>query len=309
MNDRMPEEEVDAVLSSLSEKRRADRTQACPDERTWLAVAGGTLTEQSPESLLKHASECAYCATLLKEAIADFSDDPIPGQEFTGKRFAAAARTELPAARPDPNPIARWLALAAGLVLLVVAGRFGISYFAEQRASSLMAEVEKTARFTPFRFTDAQYAPAHLTRARSSDVPLSALNAGQWIAWAGQRAETNVLRARIAIAQGTLSNEPERLEQAAKDSGSQPALLNDVAAALATRAERDRDQKSAEKALQVVDQALVASPSFPEALFNRALILNLLNRPTQACAALAAYRAVEKDVRWVDEASTRIVCN
>ena len=318
MNDQRPPDEPGAVLEELRARGPAVRTENCPEETQWLEVAGGTLRDEQATKLLRHAAECCHCAGLLNEAQSIFSDEAQPGEDriVTGKRFARVVAREKPWPRSAADRF-RWLRIAphGALGWLPVAAMalvgvwFGVPQFAQRHAATLVAQAEAKTRFSSFRFSGAPYAPTGVTRSQAAAVPVSVLDAAWWIRWAGKGSEAGLLRARIALAEGDTAQAPERIQQALNEGGTTPELLNDLATAWAARAEQTRDGASAERALQAVDEALAKAPSLPEALFNRALILNLLNRPQQACAALAAYREVEKDPRWNDDAAARLFCS
>jgi tetratricopeptide (TPR) repeat protein len=311
MSDYHPHEQMDAALATLRAGGPSIRTVSCPQETQWFEVAGGTVPDELSATLLQHAAECFYCAQLLKEALHVFSDESHPGEDevVLSERFAEVVAREERRKRKSIDP-RWWLPIAAIIVLTagLAAWRFALPRYAEQHAATLMAQAETGTRFSSFRFSGAPYAPRRVTRSQAAEIPVSVLDAAWWIRWASEGSETSVLRARIALASGDTAQVPERIQQVLNQRGPTPELLNDLAAAWAARAERNRDDMSAERALQAVDQALAISPSFPEALFNRALILNLLNRPEQACAALAAFRAADKDPRWSDDATARLFC-
>jgi tetratricopeptide (TPR) repeat protein len=311
MSDYHPHEQMDAVLATLRGGGPSVRTMSCPGETQWFEVAGGTVPDELAATLLRHAADCSYCAQLLKEALRVFSDEPHPGEVevVTGERLAKVVAREERWKRKSIDR--RWWLPIAAIILVAVglaAWRFALPRYAEQHAATLMAQAEAGTRFSSFRFSGAPYALTRVTRSQAADIPVSVLDAAWWIRWAGEGGEASVLRARIALASGDTAQVPERIQQVLNQRGPTPELLNDLAAAWAARSERNRDEASAERALRAVDQALALFPSFPEALFNRALILNLLNRPEQACAALAAFRAAEKDPRWSDDATARLFC-
>ena len=318
MNDQRPPDETGAVLEELRARGPAVRTVNCPEDTQWLEMAGGALRDEQATKLLRHAAECCHCAGLLNEAQSIFSDEPRPWEDgiVTGKRFATVVAREKPWSRSSPNRFGwfriapagslGWLPVAA---MVLVGVWIGVPLFAQRHAATLVAQAEAKTRFSSFRFSGAPYAPTGITRSQTADVPVTVLDAAWWIRWAGKGSEAGLLRARIALAEGDTAQAPERIQQALNEGEATPELLNDLATAWAARAEQTRDGASAERALQAVDQALAKAPSFPEALFNRALILNLLNRPQQACAALVAYRAVEKDPRWSEDAGARLFCS
>ena len=128
-----------ALLKSTSPGAPGD----CPPDAVWNQLAAKIATVDS-ERYLDHAARCEHCGTMLREAIADFTDELTPGEvtliaglgtsmpEWQG-RFAAQLRdSEFPAAVSHRGD--RWrsfalailkpapLALAAALVLPLLLG-------------------------------------------------------------------------------------------------------------------------------------------------------------------------------------------
>ncbi len=104
--------------------------------------------------------------------------------------------------------------------------------------------------------------------------------------------------------QGT-SRAIQNLERAARGKGNTQAL-SDLAAAYAERACRDRAPYDLVRALNTVERAVTEDPSLPEALFNRALILERLHLKSQAREAWKRYRAIDPDSGWSREAVRHI---
>jgi hypothetical protein len=312
MSNDMPDRDMNLLLASLRDTDRGV-TQDCFDEVVWFEVAGGCVPDEVATVLLPHASVCPRCSRLLAQAIEDFSDERAVEPAFvTGKHLSRAVKRGIRQSRLS------WVAAtgfwrAATVVLLFAVGsgawHFWWPYFAEQRAASLLAQAEAGTRFSAFRFSGQPYAPTRLARSVSPNVPACALKAQQWTRWASGDARATTLRFRTMIAANEPHENPEQLEQVINRTVPTRELMNDLAAVWAASAERDRDPSKAVTALEIVDRALALSPAFPEALFNRALILNLLNRHGQACDTLVALRAAEKDSRWSKDLSARLLCN
>lgn len=83
-------------------------------------------------------------------------------------------------------------------------------------------------------------------------------------------------------------------------------LLNDLGVAHLAVAERDQQLLPALRALEAVEQALVADSMHLSALFNRALILDRLYLVASARRAWSRYLSVEHDAGWRGEASARL---
>lgn len=83
---------------------------------------------------------------------------------------------------------------------------------------------------------------------------------------------------------------------------SDAAAWNDLAAAQLVGAVRDDDPSRLARALVAVDAALEAAPAFPEARFNRALILETLGLRDQARQDWQSYLALDGGSAWAVEA-------
>src|SRR5215203_3329010 len=97
----------------------------------------------------------------------------------------------------------------------------------------------------------------------------------------------------------------QNLEKAARESGD-AKILTDLATAYVERACRDHSPYDLVRALTTVDRSVTADPRLPEALFNRALILERLHLNRQAIEAWTRYQAVDHDSDWSREAERRI---
>jgi hypothetical protein len=132
-------------LASLRSGGDLPRQDHCPVDEEWLSVAAGLLPAERFENYMNHAANCDHCATLLREAVADFADELKPLEEdlIAGlasstpewqRRFALGLRDGQFPEKASPPPGYRWrtvlgavlrpsyLALAASLILLFVLG-------------------------------------------------------------------------------------------------------------------------------------------------------------------------------------------
>jgi CHAT domain-containing protein/tetratricopeptide (TPR) repeat protein len=93
-----------------------------------------------------------------------------------------------------------------------------------------------------------------------------------------------------------------KVAEAKKDA----AIWNDLAAARFTAGTRTDDASQLASALAAADEALRIDPASPEALFNRALIVERLGLRQQARAAWERYLAVDATSDWAREARERL---
>jgi tetratricopeptide (TPR) repeat protein len=83
------------------------------------------------------------------------------------------------------------------------------------------------------------------------------------------------------------------------------AIATDLAAALIARARWSGDAKDQERALVLSNEVLQRQPQSPEALWNRAVALQLLQQKREALAAFDGYLQVDSDSPWAKEARDR----
>jgi len=62
------------------------------------------------------------------------------------------------------------------------------------------------------------------------------------------------------------------------------------------------DQSDATRALESFDKSLTLTPALKEPWFNKALLLERMNRPADALAAWTKYLELSDDQAWRDEA-------
>jgi CHAT domain-containing protein/tetratricopeptide (TPR) repeat protein len=94
----------------------------------------------------------------------------------------------------------------------------------------------------------------------------------------------------------------QKLEVATREKGD-AQILSDLAAAYTERACRDHAPYDLVRGLNTVERAVTADPGLPEALFNRALILERLHLKSQAKEAWKRYQALDRDSGWSREAA------
>lgn len=104
---------------------------------------------------------------------------------------------------------------------------------------------------------------------------------------------------------GQASEAVAELEEAVARNPDDAAGWNDLAAARYTIAARSADPQLLPSALSAVDRALRLRPAFAEALFNRALILELLGLRREAEQAWQSAAMAERDPRWRAEAEEK----
>jgi CHAT domain-containing protein len=112
-----------------------------------------------------------------------------------------------------------------------------------------------------------------------------------------------------AIAQtilGRCRDAAETLQRLTSSGHADAAVWNDLSATLYCAATRDDDPSQLAEALVAVDAALRANGAFPEARFNRALILEALGLRDEAREAWEAFLRVDGSSGWSDEAREHV---
>lgn len=108
------------------------------------------------------------------------------------------------------------------------------------------------------------------------------------------------------VAEGSSRDAAERavhkLETARQIGPPTAGLLTDLAAAYLVRAQRNSDPADLVRSLASADAALHQNPRYPQALFNRALVLTYLELRRPAIDGWERYLAVDAESKWAGEA-------
>jgi CHAT domain-containing protein len=154
------------------------------------------------------------------------------------------------------------------------------------------------------------WAPARHTQSRQPCQEEADLEetAGQILSEADRTGSVDSLHAAgvARVLLGSFEEGLSRLERVSHLTPRNAEVWNDVAAARYARAVGDDDPQRLPSALSAVDRALLLSPSFPEARFNRALILTRLGMRNEAIPAWRSAQTAEHDHGWAAEANRRL---
>ena len=278
------------------------QSRFCPDPQTLAAFADGQLTGADLVAVVEHLDTCDACtgdvALAIREAGAGEDRAPhappapvVRPRRWTTPWLAAAAAAVLgvlllpPLARTlRRSPVERLVALAPTAARVVeprLSGGFAWSpYRGPDRSSRVTAD--------PAQMKLAGAAGEMIERAQRDPSAQAQHGAGV--------AMVLTLNADAAIG---------KLEMAAQGSPS-AQTWNDLAAArYAAAADHDRTALYP-RALAAADAALALDPALPEALFNRALILERLGLVDEARRAWSRYLASDASSKWADEARARL---
>lgn len=276
----------------------------CPGPEILAAFVAGTLSGAELKMTEEHVNDCEDCQSTVGEA----------ARASRGDYGDFAQLVPIAARRRDPQRTKRWLiALAAAAVI-------GIVYVGVPRDRSEDARVRELAEAMPrdHRYLEARlsggfrWAPLR-TVARSERAPLDAGEmkvigvAGELLEkTAGDLSSSGQHARALAHLLAGRATEADALLTKVADAKKEAAIWSDLAAARYTAGVRTDDPSYFAAALAAADEALRTDPQFPEALFNRALIIERLGLRHQARAAWERYLAVDRTSEWAREAQQHL---
>lgn len=266
----------------------------CPSLETIGAFVDGRFKDREREVIADHLASCETCYFVFSEAART-------------RVTAQPQQAEVVPFRPRRMTwqIAVGLAAAATIVLAVnLWGPFGAN--GEERALTSLVTAVGTARTFEPRLTGGfTYAPVRGPVRGATNVDLSP---DTRIAIA--EIEKQYAARPIAAAAAIIAGDPDRaisiLEAASQQSPTDAKILNDLSAAYLVLAERSNASADTGRALSTANRALEIDRLMPEALFNRALALQMLGMADDARAAWQSYLTIDDRSGWADEARTRV---
>lgn len=279
----------------------SDDSSRCPTPEEIAAFVAGSLEGAELMRLKEHLKSCDDCRLVLAEAARVDRESEEAEQE---------ERSPEPV-RPRKRIRPWWLAAAAAaLAGLVVLRPWPTSVRQQPDVTKLLVEaVPHDARYVEPRLSGGfPWAPLATVRRGAND----SLDPRQMkiIGAAGevleQAANDSSARGRHATAVAhLLAGRPAEaaalLEKLAASSPSASVWSDLSASHYAAAIERDRPTQLA-RALTAADAALRLDPKYPEALFNRALVVERLGLRAEAREAWTRYLAVDATSSWAAEA-------
>ncbi|HET8796548.1 MAG TPA: CHAT domain-containing protein, partial [Thermoanaerobaculia bacterium] len=262
------------------------------------AFHDGLLDAGERGAVVEHLAVCDLCVGFIR-----------------GARLAAQETEAAPAPAPLPFNRRRWLLAAAAVVVPMLAA--GSYYLLRgDRAGgvqTLIAASPETYRTIEPRLTGFRWAQLRRIRADAEAPPdaegLKLAGAAGDVLARARDDDSAVARRAVGVA-SLLVNDTvratEALQRATSSDPENAAAWNDLAAALYTSAVRDRRAADLPEALAAAERALRRDPEFPEARFNRALILEQMGLRTEAAGAWRDYLAVDASSKWAEEARLRL---
>ena len=267
---------------------------ACPDSELLGAFAEGRMNAAERARMIAHLDGCERCQAEVATLAA-----------FAGESAGSVAR----------GPARWWLAAAAvfialaGAWLVMQRGRSGRDVAPLVAASDALGYRPVQARLTGgFGWAEFRGAVRSTSEARTPARLKLAGAAGETL----QRAESDrsaEAQHAAGVASLLIEDPAAGIERLAKLTAEQPRdaeAWNDLAAAHLDAAIRFGRASEVPLALAAADRALRIEPKMPEALFNRALVMERIGLLDEAGRAWQQYLAVDAESEWAREARARL---
>lgn len=266
----------------------------CPSLETIGAFVDGRLMDRERETIADHVASCEACYFVFSEAA----------------RTQVVAQTKSNLVSFPPRRVTWKVAMsglaAAAMILLAVNVWYPFGANRDQQAlEQLVAAVGTERTFDPRLTGGFAYAPVRgAVRGSTKTVNLSP-DVRIAIAEIEKQYAAKPVAAAAALVAGDANRAIDILEANAQLRPTDPKILSDLAAAYLARAARTNSTDDASRALAAANRALEIDRLMPEALFNRALALQMAGM-ADARIAWQAYLTIDDHSGWADEARARL---
>ncbi len=282
------------------------------------------------ETLVQHSASCDHCGPLLREALADFSDETSSAEEelvfslrssnrewqeqMAAKLAKSGSSLGILAWMREHLEVPRIPVWTYAASVAALCGAALVFYVRQPSIDQLLAAAYTDQRTFELRMPNADYAPVRLVRGSSQrsrmDRPTALLEGEARIArelmknprsprWLSARGRAELLErdysSAIASFQKALEFEPNSY-----------VTLTDLASAFFERAEARNSQPDYNLAIESLNRALNIKPDDPVALFNRAVAQERLHHYDPAIEDWRHYLRVDRTSAWVQEARQRL---
>ena len=277
-------------------------SSACVDAATIAAFVDGTLDATGRARVVSHLASCPDCSELVGEVIRTDEDlaQPLASPESSPDSGVSPGKV-LWMRRRGLAAVGGLVAIAASLVLLFLNRGAPLDPLVAIVGDERLILARPTGGF--------HYGPLRSAVRGSGDA--ANLQLAAEVMRLRERAERTKAAGDLhayGVAQlvaGDINGAIDALQSASRLTPDEARTVADLGAAYMTRFVARGDQRDATAALDALDQALSLSPSVKEAWFNRALLLEQVNRPSDALAAWSKYLELTDDQAWRDEAVRR----
>ena len=279
---------------------------ACLDDETVASFVEGTIDAEGRTHVVAHVATCADCYELVAEVLRTDS-------ELEPKAVVPPVPFPVPPPTASPVPVLtparsnrRMFVAAAGIIAVAASVFFVVS----NRGSQLdpLVEIVGNERLTLARPTGgfrygALKSPVRGAReVQSYQLQAEALQLQERAA--GSKSPRDLHAAGVALMLvGDFAESVSLLQSASQAEPRNAQYKSDLGAAQMTRFVNRGSDSDATAALATFDEALSLSPSLPEALFNKAALLQQLERFSEAVAAWNTYLEAAAEPEWREEAT------
>ena len=284
----------------MAEHQPVGVTSACPDANTIAAFVDGRLDAADRARVVQHLASCADCSELVGEVVRSVDELPADGrsQPETDRASDQPKGKVLWMRRRDLAAVGGLVALAASLVLLLLSRGSPLDSLVAIVGDERLIVARPTGGF--------RYGPLRSPVRGSGDTANLQLVAE--VTRLRERVERTNAAADLhayGVAQlvaGDTAGAIESLQSASQSQQNEAQIVADLGAAYLTRFANTGDQADATAALDSIDKALARAPALEEAWFNKAVLLEQLNRPADALAAWTKYLELPDEQGWRGEA-------
>jgi CHAT domain-containing protein len=321
--------EANRKLALLRMTASGDRGELCPSDEEWMNVAAGLADKEASQKMLGHAASCDHCGPLLHDLVREFSDSMSPEetqivasldssssnwQKRMAARLSVSSVSRERNARLSPSLQSwKWPAFGCAAAALAAVLVWVLLPRPERRVERLIAEAYAERRNLEPRISGAEFGPVRIQRAQQTshmDSPASLLEAEKEITNNLAKYPSDPFwlqsRARAELLEGNYNGAIDNLGQALAAKANSPSLLTDLATAYSQRADATSNTEDFGKAIDLLGQALKASPRDSVALFNRAVISRKALLFSQAIEDWKTYLEIEPTGKWADDARARL---
>lgn len=278
-----------------------------PPDETLAAFADGRLNPRDREEMIEHLASCDDCRSVY-DAICGAQDEGVIerapdivhgsfGKPMIATLAAAAAATIVFFTPPVQKEVAKW---RSG----------GVSELVEASASAKDRVSEgRLAGGFPYKPVKPVLRGENKNKTGAIDSEnYELLAAAAEIDHEDKTPSAKVLRARglADLVLGERKSAIAHLEAALRAAGEEdPVILNDLSAAYLAESKWSDDEALAAKALQTADRSLRVRTT-PEAMWNRAVALKMLEKKSDAIRAWQEYLSSDSTSEWATEARAKI---